>query len=172
MSVDFTKLKIVFKPKAVAKQQRRAPTNVLPNKRLTKLVPGQVIQDEDGSFTVHIKYFDYLDKLAKDVKINELGKNGLTIPFTEDSYDMSNSERVFTRIGQRNRQYVSLIRTESDRIFKSPDPNRYVPFCHNWICSCWIVRVCGKLYAKFNKIITIIGHDYNVKHLIDKEEDI
>ena len=49
---------------------------------------------------------------------------------------------------------------------------RYVPFCHNWICSCWIVRIDGKLYAKFNRILTLVGHDYNVKHLIDDEEDI
>lgn len=167
MNVDYSKLKFVFKPKASAK--RRAPT-VLPDKKLTKLVPGVVIQDEQGNFSVHIKYFDYLDKLAKDTNINEIGKNGVTLPFTEDSYDMSNCERIFTRVGQRNRQYISLILNETDRIFKKADPNRYVPFCHNWICSCWIVRKDGKVYAKFNRILTLVGHSYNVKHLIDKED--
>lgn len=167
MNVDYSKLKFVFKPKASAK--RRAPT-VLPDKKLTKLVPGVVIQDEQGNFSVHIKYFDYLDKLTKDTNINEIGKNGVTLPFTEDSYDMSKCERIFTRVGQRNRQYISLILNETDRIFKKADPNRYVPFCHNWICSCWIVRKDGKVYAKFNRILTLVGHAYNVKHLIDKED--
>lgn len=167
MNVDYSKLKFVFKPKASAK--RRAPT-VLPDKKLTKLVPGVVIQDEQGNFSVHIKYFDYLDKLTKDTSINEIGKNGVTLPFTEDSYDMSKCERIFTRVGQRNRQYISLILNETDRIFKKADPNRYVPFCHNWICSCWIVRKDGKVYAKFNRILTLVGHAYNVKHLIDKED--
>lgn len=167
MNVDYSKLKFVFKAKASTK--RRAPT-VLPDKKLTKLVPGVVIQDEQGNFSVHIKYFDYLDKLTKDTKINEIGKNGVTLPFTEDSYDMSKCERIFTRVGQRNRQYISLILNETDRIFKKADPNRYVPFCHNWICSCWIVRKDGKVYAKFNRILTLIGHSYNVKHLIDKED--
>lgn len=125
MNVDYSKLKFVFKPKASAK--RRAPT-VLPDKKLTKLVPGVVIQDEQGNFSVHIKYFDYLDKLTKDTNINEIGKNGVTLPFTEDSYDMSKCERIFTRVGQRNRQYISLILNETDRIFKKADPNRYVPF--------------------------------------------
>lgn len=167
MNVDYSKLKFVFKPKASAK--RRAPT-VLPDKKLTKLVPGVVIQDEQGNFSVHIKYFDYLAKLTKDTNINEIGKNGVTLPFTEDSYDMSKCERIFTRVGQRNRQYVSLILNETDRIFKKADPTRYVPFCHNWICSCWIVRKDGKVYAKFNRILTLIGHSYNVKLLIDKED--
>lgn len=167
MNVDYSKLKFVFKPKASAK--RRAPT-VLPDKKLTKLVPGVVIQDEQGNFSVHIKYFDYLAKLTKDTNINEIGRNGVTLPFTEDSYDMSKCERIFTRVGQRNRQYISLILNETDRIFKKADPNRYVPFCHNWICSCWIVRKDGKVYAKFNRILTLVGHSYNVKHLIDKED--
>lgn len=167
MNVDYSKLKFVFKPKASTK--RRAPT-VLPDKKLTKLVPGVVIQDEQGNFSVYIKYFDYLDKLTKDTNINEIGKNGVTLPFTEDSYDMSKCERIFTRVGQRNRQYISLILNETDRIFKKADPNRYVPFCHNWICSCWIVRKDAKVYAKFNRILTLVGHNYNVKHLIDKED--
>lgn len=167
MNVNYSKLKFIFKPKASAK--RRAPT-VLPDKKLTKLVPGVVIQDEQGNFSVHIKYFDYLDKLTKDTNINDIGKNGVTLPFTEDSYDMSKCERIFTRVGQRNRQYISLILNETDRIFKKADPNRYVPFCHNWICSCWIVRKDGKVYAKFNRILTLVGHSYNVKHLIDKED--
>ena len=167
MNVDYSKLKFVFKPKASAK--RRAPT-VLPDKKLTKLVPGVVIQDEQGNFSVHIKYFDYLDKLTKDTNINDIGRNGVTLPFTEYSYDMSKCERIFTRVGQRNRQYISLILNETDRIFKKADPNRYVPFCHNWICSCWIVRKDGKVYAKFNRILTLVGHNYNVKHLIDKED--
>lgn len=167
MNVDYSKLKFVFKPKASTK--RRAPT-VLPDKKLTKLVPGVVTQDEQGNFSVHIKYFDYLDKLTKDTNINEIGKDGVTLPFTEDSYDMSKCERIFTRVGQRNRQYISLILNETDRIFKKADPNRYVPFCHNWICSCWIVRKDSKVYAKFNRILTLVGHAYNVKHLIDKED--
>ena len=167
MNIDYSKLKFVFKPKASAK--RRAPT-VLPDKKLTKLVPGVVIQDEQGNFSVHIKYFDYLDKLTKDTNINDIGKNGVTLPFTEDSYDMSKCERIFTRVGQRNRQYISLILNETDRIFKKADPDRYVPFCHNWTCSCWIVRKDGKVYAKFNRILTLVGHNYNVKHLIDKED--
>ena len=169
MNVDYSKLKFVFKPKASTK--RRAPT-VLPNKKLTKLVPGQVIQDEQGNFTVRIKYFDYINRLTKDTNISDVGKDGVTLPFTEDSYDLTKCERIFTRVGQRNRQYISLLLNESDRIFKKADPNRYVPFCHNWICSCWIVKIDGKLYAKFNRILTLVGHDYNVKHLIDDEEDI
>lgn len=167
MNVDYSKLKFVFNPKASTK--RRAPT-VLPDKKLTKLVPGVVVQDDQGNFSVHIKYFDYLARLTKDTNINEIGKNGVTLPFTEDSYDISKCERIFTRVGQRNRQYISLILNETDRIFKKADPSRYVPFCHNWICSCWIVRIDGKVYAKFNRILTLVGHYYNVKQLIDKED--
>ena len=114
--------------------------------------------------------FYYHNRFMSHTTINDIGKNGVTLPFTEDSYDMSKCERIFTRVGQRNRQYISLILNETDRIFKKADPNRYVPFCHNWICSCWIVRIDGKVYAKFNKILTLVGHDYNVKHLIDKED--
>ncbi len=93
MNVDYSKLKFVFKPKASTK--RRAPT-VLPNKKLTKLVPGQVIQDEQGNYTVHIKFVDYINKLTKDTVISDIGKDGITIPFTEDSYDLSKCERIFT----------------------------------------------------------------------------
>ena len=78
MNVDYSKLKFVFKPKASTK--RRAPT-VLPNKKLTKLVPGQVIQDEQGNFTVRIKYFDYINRLTKDTNISDVGKDGVTLPF-------------------------------------------------------------------------------------------
>ena len=34
------------------------------------------------------------------------------------------------------------------------------------------MSIDGKLYAKFNRILTLVGHNYNVKHLIDDEEDI
>ena len=171
-NIDFSKLKMTFKPKV--SKNKRAPTvdDTVPDKRLTKLVVGLVNQVDNDNYTVTIKYFDFLDRLAADVKISDIGKNAVTLPFTKDSYDMSKSERVFTKVGQQNREYISLIRNESDRIFKSPDPNRYVPFCHRWLCSCWIVRIKGKLYAKFNKILTIAGHNYKSSDLKDEDNEV
>uniref|UniRef100_A0AAU8MJC2 Uncharacterized protein n=1 Tax=Geladintestivirus 3 TaxID=3233135 RepID=A0AAU8MJC2_9CAUD len=164
MAVDFSKLSLNLNFKT--KHKMRAPTNV--DKVLTKQIECKCIYS-DGKFTVTIPYTAYMNKCKKGVELKEVGSKDLTLEFTPESYSLDDVDRAFTRFGQGTKNYICLVRNESDRIFKKLDPNRYVPFCHNWIIHVRIVRRGGLLYADFRGLVTIDGHNYNVKH--DDEDE-
>lgn len=164
MAVDFSKLSLNLNIKVTNK--RRAPTKV--DRVLTKQVEAKCIY-KDGNFFAEIPYTAYSNKCKNGVALSEVGTNNLTLEFTPESYDLDNLDRVFTRYGQGTKNYICLVRNESDKIFKKLDPERYVPFCHNWIVRVRIVRHNGIRYADFRGLVTINGHLYNVKH--DDEDE-
>ena len=130
------------------------------NKKLTpRLVKGICIKDgDDYKIQVNIKALkpDIIDKGQPDL---------LILPFTEDSYDLKGMTSVFERTPDKNGRYTRYIRNETDAKFHPGSPERYVPFCKNWVCSGYIVRCNGKLMFDFNECIAPNGY------CVFKEED-
>ena len=82
----------------------------------------------------------------------------ITIPFTEDSYNIVGLTTVFSRATDERGNYIRYIRDELKSKVHPGDPNRYVPFCHNWICSGYIIMRNCKLMFKFNECIAPKGY--------------
>lgn len=124
------------------------------NKRLTsKLVRGVCIII-DGEFKIQ------LDITALKPEIIDRGKPDiLVLDFTEESYNIVGVSAVFDRVPDKNGMYVRYIRNETDAKFHPGDPNRYVPFCRNWVCSGHIIRRDGKLMFDFNECIVPKGYE-------------
>ena len=171
MSKDFSKFKFEFKLKVTNKCRTRAPADIIHNnQKLTKLVIGQVIQNEDNSFRVIVRFGDYKNRLSSKVKLEQVGTTDLTLHITYQSFECKDKLLIFTRYGQRDRRYICISRFEDDKVFKNVDNNRFVPFCHNWLVRGWIVIFNNKLYFHFYKCITIVGYDYNIRHWIDDDK--
>lgn len=124
------------------------------NKRLTnKLVRGVCIQDGDEfKIQVDIKMLkpDIIDKGHPDI---------LVLDFTEESYELKDVISVFDRKPDKNGRHTRYIRNATNAKFMPGSPERYVPFCHNWVCSGYIVRRGGKMMFDFNECITPKGYD-------------
>lgn len=122
------------------------------NKRLTKLVKGICTKIND----------EY--KIALDVKIikpeitDDEHPDILVLDFTEESYNIKGATTVFSRTLDENGRYVRYIRNELNAKCLYGDEKRYVPFCHNWICSGYVVKRDGKLLFDFNECISPKGY--------------
>lgn len=123
------------------------------NKRLTsKLVKGVCIII-DGEYKIRLDVTtlkpNIIDKCQPDI---------LVLDFTEESYDIVGVTTVFNKVPDKNGKYTRYIRNETKAKFHPGDPDRYVPFCRNWVCSGHIVRRNGKLMFDFNECIAPQGY--------------
>ena len=132
------------------------------NKRLTsKLVRGVCIII-DGEYKIQ------LDITALKPNIIDKGQPDiLVLDFTEESYDIVGVTTVFNKVPDKNGKYIRYIRNETKAKFHPGDPDRYVPFCRNWVCSGHIVKRNGKLMFDFNECIAPQG--YTVAQISDDD---
>lgn len=123
------------------------------NKKLTsKLVRGVCIREaDDFKIQININALkpDIIDKGQPDI---------LLLDFTEESYELKGVLSVFDRNPDKHGKYTRYIRNESNAKFMPGNPERYVPFCRNWICSGYIVRRNGKMMFDFNECLYPQGY--------------
>ena len=123
------------------------------NKRLTpKLVRGVCFREgDDFKIQVDVRALkpDIIDKGQPDL---------LVLDFTEESYELKDVISVFDRKPDKNGKYIRYIRNEVHAKNFPGSPERYVPFCRNWVCSGYIVRRNGKMMFDFNECIAPQGY--------------
>ena len=123
------------------------------NKKLTpNLVKGVCVKEEDDfKIQINVKALkpDIIDKGQPDI---------LVLDFTEESYDLKGVTSVFDRKPDKNGRYTRYIRNESYAKAFPGSPERYVPFCRNWVCSGYIVRRNGKMMFDFNECLYPQGY--------------
>ena len=131
------------------------------NKRLTtKLVRG-ICMLIDGEYKIQLDV-----KVLKPDIIDKGQPDLLVLGFTEESYELKGVTSVFSRKPDEKGRFTRYIRTESKAKAHPGDPERYVPFCRNWVCSGHIVRRNGKLMFDFNECIAPQGYT-----VIEPQED-
>ena len=167
MRVSLSGIKLKLK---VAKPTKKVEPKEVPPKKLTKLVNGKVVLI-DGKYYCFVQYYDFNERLFGNtdiIEITDIAKS-LNIPFTEESYDIKQFRTIFTR-DKTKYGYLSLVRTESQIVFGNYNPDKYIPFAPNWIVRGWIVKINDKLQFKFRNLVTIAGHNYNYRGLLDDDE--
>ena len=129
-------------------------TNLNSNKRLTsKLIQGVCIKDGD-TFKIQVDA-----KILKPDIIEKGQPDILVLDFTEESYDLKDVISVFDRNPDKNGRYIRRVRSISNAKFMPGDPNRYVPFCPNWICNGYLIRRNYKLMFEFNECLCPKGYN-------------
>ena len=132
------------------------------NKKLSpKLVKGICFKEGDEfKIQVNIKALkpDIIEKGQPDI---------LILDFTEKSYELKGVLSVFDRNPDKHGKYTRHIRNESNAKFMPGNPERYVPFCRNWVCSGYIVRVNGKMMFDFNECL----HPKRYETVVDEEDE-
>ena len=123
------------------------------NKKLTpKLVKGICFKEEnDFKIKINVKDLkpDIIDKSQPDI---------LVLNFTEESYDLKGIISVFDRKPDKNGKYTRYVRSETKAKFHPGSPERYVPFCCNWVCNGYIVKHNGKTMFDFNECLHPKGY--------------
>lgn len=124
------------------------------NKKLTpKLVKGVCFKEgDDFKIQIDVKSLkpDIIDKGQPDL---------LVLDFTKESYDLKGVLSVFDRNPDKNGKYTRYIRNITNAKFMPGNPERYVPFCCNWVCSGYIVRRNSKMMFDFNECLHPQGYD-------------
>lgn len=124
------------------------------NKKITnKLVKGICFKDGDNfKIEIDIRSLkpDIIDKGQPDI---------LALDFTEESYNIVGVTSVFDREPDKNGKHTRYIRSESKAKYHPGSPDKYVPFCRNWICNGYIVKRDNKLMFDFNECIAPRGYD-------------
>lgn len=169
MRIDLSK--IVLRLKTPSKKTRVIiePKEV-PPKKLTKLVNG-LVKLEDGIYTCVISYTEFAERMFGDIKVEEITTTikSINIPFTVESFDCKLYKTIFLR-AKTKYGYLAQVRTESQCIFGNYPNSLYIPFAPNWIVRGWIVKIDNKLQFKFRNLVTVEGHDYRYKGLLDDDE--
>ena len=151
LSLGFNSFKLIPKKRVVKHDGIKKLT--------TKLVRGVCLLI-DGEYRIKLDITtlkpDIIDKEHPDI---------LIIPFTEKSYELKGMISVFSKTCDDKGRYTRYIRRETNAKFLPGNPEKYVPFCHNWVCSGYIVRCNGKLMFDFNECIAPQGYT------VIKEED-
>lgn len=137
--------------KLVSKKRKINPNS---DKRLTtKLIRGVCFKDGDN-FKIQIDAKaikpDIIDKGYPDI---------LVLDFTEESYELKDVISVFDRNPDKNGRYTRYVRNVTNAKFMPGDPDRYVPFCNNWICTGHIIRRNGKMMFNFNECLHPKGYE-------------
>ena len=150
---QFNKFKLVPKKKTYKTNTDKKIT--------TKLIRG-ICFKEDNTYKIQIDVKclkpDIVDKGTPDL---------LVLEFTEESYDLKGVTSVFSREPDKRGKYTRYIRTETNARMMPGSPERYVPFCNNWVCSGYIIRRKGKMMFDFNECIAPKG--YTVMETIDDD---
>lgn len=145
LSLGFNSFKLISKKRVIKHDG---------NKKLTsKLVRGTCLRLE-GEYKIRLDI-----KLLKPDIIDKGKPDILVLNFTEESYNIIGVTNVFSREPDETGRYIRYIRDESKAKFHPGDSNKYIPFCHNWVCSGHIVRRDGKLMFDFNECIAPQGYE-------------
>lgn len=107
---------------------------------------------ENGEYKVHVD-------VPKDTDEYEELKPQLVLNFTPESYDLKGHMKVFTKCKLPSDKWICYCRTKEHATIFTGDINTLVPFCHNWICTGWIVKYKSQLMFKFKHIISIRGYN-------------
>ncbi len=123
------------------------------NKKLTtKLVKGICFKEgDDFKIQINVKALkpNIIDKGQPDL---------LVLDFTEESYDLKGVILVFDRKPDKDGRYTRYVRNETKAKFHPGSPEKYVPFCCNWVCNGYIVRRNGKMMFDFNECLHPQGY--------------
>lgn len=167
MKLDLSKFKLTLKAtNDKPKRVRTTQPKEVPPKKLTKLVNGKVIKQDDKYF-VTVSYFEYKEHMFANTNVSEISdkSENVTVPLTKESYDIKGVRVIFAKNSN-----ILLIRNETQLIFGNYDPDKYIPFKHNSIVRGWIVKINGVLQFKFRNIILQNSFGYNRTNNIDDEE--
>lgn len=123
------------------------------NKKLTKSLVKGVCFKEGDEFKIQLDV-----KTLKPDIISKGQPDILVLDFTEESYNIKGVTSVFDRNPDSKGRYVRYVRNETNAKFMPGSPERYVPFCRNWVCSGYIVRRNGKMMFDFNECLYPQGY--------------
>lgn len=139
MSIVLNSLKIsVVKPKK--------KSNSI--KKISKLIRGLVIEDEDGNF-----------KCSIDIKQDDNSYKELIIPFTPKSFEVIDRLSVFTKQKDENGKRIRIVRDASRAKFFPGTQDQYIPFDNNWVIEGYLVQDGLLQMFDFKDLITIDGYD-------------
>lgn len=167
MKLDLSKLKLTLKvTNDKPKRVRTIQSKEIPPKKLTKLVNGRVIK-QNNEYFVTVSYLEYKEHMFGNTNVSEISdkSESVIIPLTKESYNIKGVRVIFSKDSN-----ILLIRNETQLIFGNYDPNKYIPFKDNSIVRGWIVRINGVLQFKFRNIILQNGFGYGRTNNIDDEE--
>ena len=136
-------------------KRRKIPINN--DTKLTKLVLC-VCQIIDGQYKAKVD----LDNIDIGIK-----KKEILLDFTEESYNIEGVISVFSRVPEKDGKYMRWIRDEHKAKVHPGDPQKYTPFCHNWVCKGFIIKRGGKILFDFKECIAPKG--YVVANMLDDE---
>lgn len=125
-------------------EKKRKPRNISSFKRLSKLVRGLCIKEND-EYKIMINI-----KGLKPNIVDDTNPDLLYLDFTEDSYELKGVISVFSRQPDSHGKYTRFIRDEAKSRFSPGNTDVLVPFCHNWVCSGYIVKKDDKLMFEFH----------------------
>lgn len=167
MRLDLSKFKLTLKvvndkPKRVRTTQPKET----PPKKLTKLVNGKVIK-QDNNYFVTIGYLEYKERMFNNIDVSEITDNpkDITIPLTKESYSIKGIRVIFAKDSN-----VVVIRNETQIIFGNYNSDKYLPFTNGSRIRGWIVRINNILQFKFRNIILPNSRGYDRTNNIDDEE--
>ena len=107
--------------------------------RVSRLCLGVCVK-EDGMFKIHIK------------TSREHNADILSIPFTEESFNLKGRTTVFSVKKDRRKRYIRYLRDKMRSIIFPGFPKQYCTVSEKEVCSGYIVRVKGKLYFELNDV--------------------
>lgn len=145
-----TKLSFKFKsvPKVVNKTSKGTVI-----KRVTKKLQG-ICFVENGVYKIHVT--DPFTTTDDDVEYPAQ----LLLEFTDKSYDLKGKMKVFVKQYHPEDKSICFCRTKDHATLFPGLKSNYVPMCHNWVCSGYVVRDNKQL--KFDLIEAITINGYNV----------
>jgi hypothetical protein len=170
MKIDYSKIVLNLKVAPKVRTTNKTERKVNPPKKLTKLVNG-IVRLVNGRYTCFVDYNEFSERMFANVNVNEITTTtaSIDIPFTIESYHIHDFKSIFTKTKEKY-GYVCLVRTESQVIFGNYPPSKYLPFAPNWIVRGWIVKINDTIQFKLRNLVTVEGHYYRYKGLLDDDE--
>lgn len=92
------------------------------------------------------------------INLDKSGNKNITIPFTEESYDVVGRGTVFLRNLDKNGRRIRIIRNERDAKFHPGFKEQYIPFAPNWVVKGYLIKENGVMYFHFKDLIGINGY--------------
>lgn len=84
---------------------------------------------------------------------SKMRANKQELPFTENSYNLTNRLTVFTKKLDKHGKPTCICRSESTAKYSPGLPDYYTPFCNNYIYSGYIVRKDGKYWFDMHECV-------------------
>lgn len=117
------------------------------DKKLTKLINACIVK------TDNVYYVNIDDETIEQQNIGKYIKDTDNILFTEGSYKIRGLGQVFSREPDVNGKHIRYIRSSQAALFDCGGTDRFVPFCPNWVCNGYLIKVDGKIMFEFNECL-------------------